>query len=153
RQNRLECCDVGSDLTLTPVWRVDSPTAETTFHALAFHPEGTRVAGVETRTSAKSGETTYSIILREAGNGAVLADCGAVADYLATRTAFPPCGSRLLSWDRTQVSLWDVSTGTLAGQVPQPGRAHFQALAVHPDGRSFVTVARDGVARLWDLDT
>ena len=36
-------------------------------------------------------------------------------------------------------------------RLARPGRAHFQGLAVHPTGRFFTTVARDGVVRYWDV--
>ncbi|HKB36095.1 MAG TPA: hypothetical protein VKD72_06550, partial [Gemmataceae bacterium] len=45
------------------------------------------------------------------------------------------------------------TTSKRVGQVPRPGRANFNGLAVHPSGKFFVTAAGDGRARYWDAGT
>ncbi len=68
--------------------------------------------------------------------------------------AFLPGGKRFLLSGVTKVSMWDMETGRYIRKVIEHHEPHMiMALAVHPDGKTFVTGAWGEKIRLWDLET
>jgi WD40 repeat protein len=78
---------------------------------------------------------------------------GHAANYVTSLdSVFTPDGSHVLVWDVCVVVRFETTSGS-ARTLEHPGRAHLRGVAVHPSGRFFVTVANDGVARYWDLES
>jgi WD40 repeat protein len=112
--------------------------------ALAYSPDGRRLAGTRTDLTAITiwDPQTHRQIARLAGHTAPV--------YVV---AFSRDGGRLASagHDRT-VRIWDVTTGkclaVLGGHTDQ-----VFALAFHPDGTRLASAGRDRAIWLWDLRT
>jgi WD40 repeat protein len=153
RFNRLECWSVGTDGSLTLAWSTPALGEYTSFHGLAFHPAGHTIASVEERVARGPSGTASPLVLRNSSNGEQRSEFGSIAETLYLRMMFTAEGERLVTWDKEHLIIWEVATGTRVHQIRQPGRAHFNGLAVHPSGRFLATVAGDGQVRFWDART
>lgn len=68
--------------------------------------------------------------------------------------AFHPNGREFLLSGVAEVSMWDMKTGQHIRKVLERHDPHMiMALAIHPDGKTFVTGAWDEKIRVWDLET
>ncbi len=111
--------------------------------AVAFSPDGTRLASGSTDTTVRlwntTGDRDSMILQKHTGATNVL--------------AFSPDGKTLASGstDKT-VQLWDTTHGepiaTLTGHING-----IAALAFSPDGRTLVSGSTDGAIRFWDIET
>jgi len=142
----------GERLVVTRVWDVAngrevlsrSASKETNvnrMHALAWSPDGARVA------SAENG----SVIVWDAATGKeMLAIPGNDGDNPIHAVAWSPDGTRLASgWSDESVKVWDSSTGrvlwTLEGHT-----GAVRAVSWSPDGKRLASASTDGTARVWD---
>jgi WD40 repeat protein len=147
----LECWAVGPDGPSSMLWRVEHARYAGCSLGLAFHPRGGLLAAIEQVQDNDQGR--YALRLRDAATGAVRMAPEHAADYVTSvESVFTPGGSHVLVWDVGVVVRFETTSGA-ARTLEYPGRAHLRAVAVHPSGRFFVTVANDGVARYWDLDS
>jgi WD40 repeat protein len=149
-RNRLECWAIGAEGGLTLTWSTPALGEHTIFHGLAFHPGGHTVASIQESFAQGGKRGVSAFVLRNADNGEQQSEFGSVSDTLYLRMTFTPEGERLIAWDKEQISIWEVATGRRVVQVPRPGRANLNGLAVHPSGQFMVTAAGDGQARFWD---
>ena len=111
--------------------------------AVAFSPDGTRLASGSPDTTVRlwntTGDRDSMLLQQHTGATNVL--------------AFSPDGKTLASGstDKT-VQLWDTTTGnpraTLTGHING-----IAALAFSPDGRTLVSGSTDGTIRFWDIET
>jgi WD40 repeat protein len=161
--NRAECWAVAPDGRFSPLWRLGDGTVTTDFghvyynHYRHFHdavrysPDGRTLAVVVNRYTNPNGP--HALTLRAADTGKLLGELGTLPITVGFAMRFTPDGSRLVGWESRWIEVWDVAAGKRLGTITPPGRAQFLAVAVHPSGRSFVTVANDGKVRTWDLET
>lgn len=161
--NRTECWEVSADGRIAPVWRLADGTATTDFDyvylgryrhftdAVRYAPDGRVLAVVVNRHTNPNGP--HALALRAADTGELLGELGTLPITVGFDMRFTPDGSRLVGWEEGWIEVWDVAAGKRVGRVTPPGRAKFRAVAVHPSGRTLVTVANDGRVRTWDVDT
>jgi WD40 repeat protein len=161
--NRAECWDVTADGRFAPVWRLADGAVTTDFDyvyigryrhftdAVRYAPDGRALAVVVNRHANPNGP--HALSLHAADTGVLLGELGTLPVAVGFDMRFTPDGSRLIGWESSWIEVWDVAAGKRVGRVTPPGRAFFNAVAVHPSGGSFVTVANDGRVRTWDLST
>ncbi|RKU19182.1 hypothetical protein C6503_08160 [Candidatus Poribacteria bacterium] len=132
------------DLPLQPLDKPGNPLFKKNWVlAVAFSPDGTRLASGSTDTTVRLSDTTGDrdsmTLQKHTGPTNVL--------------AFSPDGKILASGstDKT-VQLWDTTTGepltTLTGHING-----ITALAFSPDGRTLVSGSTDGTIRFWQTAT
>jgi WD40 repeat protein len=141
------------------VWLWDVPSGEASLlipdivqpcsvEAMAFHPDGKRLAVAGIDWMATGGEDGHIALWN--------LDEGRLDHSLpggATAVAFSPDGKRLAAagLDR-KVRVWDLATNgvalTLAGHIDT-----ITCLAFSPDGTHFATGSDDRTIRLWEADT
>ncbi|WP_369257223.1 CHAT domain-containing protein [Streptomyces sp. R35] len=113
-----------------------------TAHAVAFSPDGTRLAVACNRRTA--------LIIDERGRRLVLVQLGVFGSALDV--AFSSDGCRFATADQTSTAqVWDASTGTELCSVNPGGSVY--GVAFHPDGLRLATGGRDSTARVWDVGT
>jgi len=161
--NRTECWAVAPDGRFAPVWRLGDGAVTTDTgpvylgqyrhftDAVRYSPDGRTLAVVMNRSTKPNGP--HALTLRAADTGDVLGEIGTLPITVGFDMRFTPDGSRLVGWDSSWLEVWDVAAGKRVGRVVPPGRALFNALAVHPSGRTLATVANDGKVRTWDVET
>ena len=113
--------------------------------ALAFAPEGDRLL---------SADASGKVRLWDAGRGSADADgkmgrAFAAGSESIDEVVFTPDGKRAVavSGANGAVLVWDVETGKLTGNFPQP-EATF-GVAVTPDGGQAAVTLRSGPVRRW----
>jgi WD40 repeat protein len=109
-------------------------------HALAFHPDGNRLASA-------GADRTIRIWDSAAGNLPSILEGHTAPLFTLT---FSPDGSQLASAgaDRT-IRIWDAATGRLLRELG--GHTHWvMGLAFSPDGSRLASAGADNTVRLWD---
>jgi eukaryotic-like serine/threonine-protein kinase len=126
------------------------PTPRGRIHALAFSPDGERLAAACSGIAEPFPEG-HEVVVWDVATGRELVVCRGHSRGLRT-VAFSPDGRRLASGagDATW-RLWDADTGKqlLSGQVHH---ATLRAIAFSPDGRRVVTGGTDGKVHVWDTE-
>ncbi len=67
--------------------------------------------------------------------------------------AFSKDGARLVTGGGTTLRIWDVAAATVLKTIEHAHDKEILELAMAPDGKTFVTVARDGKAKTWDFES
>lgn len=159
--NRVEVWSVSADGSFVPVWRLHDGTITAEFdyvylnrfkafhEAVRFAPDGRTLAVIENRANNPNGP--HHLVIRDAVTGKLKAELGALPIMVGFRMRFTPDGKRLVGWEERWLEVWDVAKKKQLGRLTPPGRSYFRDLAVTTAG--VVTVAADGVARTWDVDT
>jgi len=115
---------------------------ETGGYTLAFSPDGSRLAVIAEKQSAKIYDVSSGQLLQtlssQAGNVYGL--------------AFDPDGKRLVTTSAGgKAVVWDVLIGNELSTVTVPDYPIYGAIFT-PDGKGLITGSDDAVARFWDLD-
>jgi WD40 repeat protein len=128
---------------LTEMMLTPAKGAKATVNALAFSPDGRRLA-----VSVTAANQDYAILLLDADSGALL---HRLTGHLCSVgcLAFSPDGKRLASGSEDwTVKIWDLDVGratlTLGGHT---GR--IRDLAFSPDGKLLASASEDGTVRVW----
>lgn len=162
--NRVECWDIESAGAMRLNWALRSGQPMTTVDVVAFEQNSwfTNAVAVDvTGDLAAMGEQRHGgqpqsqetvLAVRDANDGHLVQEMRPFQNSVGLSLAFTPSGSRILASTAREIEVWDRLTGTVIHKILPPGRAHFQALAVHPSGHA-AAVARDGKVRFWDLAT
>jgi WD40 repeat protein len=146
------------------VWDLDaeqpvlSLRAETTFMAgaVAFSPDGNRVAVAESFFKGKAGQVAvgnmgHRVIVKEFASGTTLAT---LPDAAVTALTFTPDKQQLLAVGERRVYQWDLPSGQKLRELAL--NTQFANPVFSPDCRRLATVSREGEeARviLWDMAT
>ena len=146
-RQRLEGWTVGGEEGFTQAWSAPKRGGSASFRAITFHPDGARFSCIERAPSGRA-----AIVVRDAATGSRVAKCGSPFDARDTQMLTTPSGD-LIVWTGGQLSLWSAEGRKQVQEAKHPQQTHVQDLALHPSGQAFVTVAKDGLARLWDLAT
>lgn len=148
------CGNVSTSATLS-IWRLsDGALLKTIPHptpgtvaALAWSPDGTRLAAAQSGTGAPN-----AVLVWDTNTGALVYTLNGHTDRPLS-VAFSPDSSRLVSgsWDKT-VRLWSMTDGSLLQTMTGP-TARVTSVAITPDNHTIVSACPDGVTRLWDATT
>jgi WD40 repeat protein len=113
-------------------------------HAAAFSPDGRRIASAS-RGSAE-------VIFWDAANGKEQARCTLAAPGLVQTLAFSPDGTVLAVSNYDAIVLLDART---ARELRTLGRhqSEVRALVFTPDGKTLVSVGREGHVAWWDVES
>jgi WD40 repeat protein len=116
----------------------DLPAHDGPAVAVAFSPDGTRLA-------TASWDSTARVV--DAADGKLLHDLGGHTSYVVG-VAFSPDGRRLASgsFDET-IKLWDVATGQEVFDLD--AKRSVSRVGFSPDGRQLVAVLAGGMVKLW----
>jgi WD40 repeat protein len=147
--NCVECWVIEQDDALRLGWTVQA-SKWGMFHGLTFSPDGRKLAAVECRHKPDSSPRICPIILWNVGTGEIFSQFGSLPVTVGFDMCFTPDGKCLIAWEARWIEVWDVAAEKRVGELVPPGRAHFQSLAVHPSGKFFAAVGRDGYTRYWD---
>jgi WD40 repeat protein len=154
RNHRLECWSVADDGSITQAWSVEPSAMWCLFHALAFNPAGDGLASIEDGLGeGMPHPTIHSVVLRDAADGSQRLALGTVPKARDVQSAFTPGGDEFALWDDRGLHLFATAEARPPRSRRHVGAAHFRGVAFHPSGRTFVTVANDGVARYWELSS
>jgi WD40 repeat protein len=113
--------------------------------AVAFSPDGARLAGIDEDGSLK---------VRDGDNGRIVYTLGNVK---AATLAYSPDGRWIAANDEgdshhTLVVIWDAKTGRLARSL-DAGAYSLEKLAFSPDGRRIAAISDDLRVRVWDAES
>ena len=111
----------------------DSPPAQSLLNALVFSPASDRILLADVSAPANQAQNSYFIADRWRRAGASMS---------------PPLSD---GSEHTDMSMWDVATGSLAGSSTIGAR--YGAITFSPDGRLIAALAIDGHVSLLDADT
>ena len=117
--------------------------------SIGFSPNGKLLAGASLRIDLWRVADGEKVQTFDVGSRAVGAD-------LVALPFFSPDGRTLLSYvihtNGARIQLWDIATGRelsfLNDRSEDPQAADFS-----PDGKTFVTLGRDGLIKLWDFES
>jgi WD40 repeat protein len=146
--NRLECWEAGDPWRLAWAFRDGKRCGEGPYFsvgpgwwsfAVAFSPDGGRVAALERRWDAARSRSFSHLILRDVGSGKRLAEAAIGETRNQSALHFLRDGKRLavLSGDAA-LDIWAPPKKKQLAHV-RPRGPSFQALAVHPSGRFIAT--------------
>jgi WD40 repeat protein len=120
--------------------------------ALAFSPDGRRLAGVirkrqQVQAPIPRGSRNGKLLIWDAATGEVVRELPQVA--LVQRLEFSQDGRRLAAAG-DDVNIWDADTGQNLLTLP-PTMRYGGAMAFHPAGNLVALAARDSAVKLWDV--
>jgi WD40 repeat protein len=139
--------------TFRPILRIHSGNE---LYAMAFSPDGTRLATISGETlPGNRKQTNLRIWNTYSGRqdvNVVLADT--VDTFHPAPVAFSPNGKWLVTAAGTDgtLSIWDAHSGKLAARRKEHVAA-VNSLAFHPDGSRLISGSEDGTIRVWATDT
>jgi WD40 repeat protein/serine/threonine protein kinase len=120
-------------------------TASGTVYAVAFHPDGRRLASAGLGGTVRIWDAHTGALLRDLKGHPSTSDC----------VAFSPDGKLIAAGCRqsgTNVLVWDAETGEIVHRMAGH-RGPVWGVAFSPDGRRLASCDYDGIAHLWDRDT
>jgi WD40 repeat protein len=116
--------------------------------AAAFSPDGSKLVTVEWKYDA-AWQRGVSVTLRDAAKGEVIARLEGAAATV-DRVQFTRDGEHVVaSWAGT-LACWSVAEPGKPRKGVNPGRKHFQSVALHPHGPA-LTADNDRLVRVWDV--
>jgi WD40 repeat protein len=149
----LRCWSAEPNGDLRLAWTVRAEYPYAMIPAVAFFPDGRRLAAVEPKPRTPDGGYPVVFTVRDAETGAEQSRFGSAEHLSAPRLTFHPDGRGLVCWTHTEAQVWDVAAGVRLARLLHPGRAHFNGLCVHPSGAFFATAGGDGCVRFWDVES
>ncbi len=67
---------------------------------------------------------------------------------------YQPSGEHLMSVTAESITLYNIQTGLRVRTIARPKGGRFQAIAMHPNGRNFLSLQRlDGMVHVWNAET
>jgi WD40 repeat protein len=132
------------------LWKVEPPDGFGYFSAPAIDPAGRTVAVCASSLGSRG--TCAEIQIRDAATGAARVAIPTDGARPVLGLTFSANGAKLLArTESNTVQLFDVATGTPAGELAHRGRSFVSGFAVHPAGP--VACARsDGTVTFWDAE-
>ncbi len=113
--------------------------------SIAWSPDGKMIA-----TTSYADEEGIEVRLWEAATGKPLSALENNLRYGPSLVRFAPDGKMVAAAARDRIVLWDTATGKELGQlVGHQGRV--DSLVFQDDGRTIVSVSRDGAVHWWDV--